>query len=147
MYSLLLRNISCQACRSSIKQSLILSGHYKNHVLKNPSSMLQKYNQNKFSTSKNLQQKHYDINTNVLKDVILFKYENPKFFKILNMFAVCQFLFWGYLGHFAYTCLRDTPLSEQVGEVPWWRNVNLGENKYKNTLTISCLIIGNSLNY
>ena len=37
------------------------------------------------------------VNTNVVKDVVLFKYENPRQFKLLNIFAIVQFGFWSYL--------------------------------------------------
>lgn len=86
------------------------------------------------------------INTNVVKDVILYKYDNPRFFKNLNIFAVCQFGFWGYLSYFAFTTLRDAPV-EIKEDTPWWRSVNLGENKYRNAITIFCFLIGNTYLY
>lgn len=84
---------------------------------------------------------------NLAKDVIVFKYENPRFFKLMNVFAISQFFFWGYLGHWSYTSLRDAPIanpddSELGEEVSWWRKINLGENKYKNTLAGACFLIG-----
>nr|CAD7398409.1 unnamed protein product [Timema poppensis] len=81
-----------------------------------------------------------DVNTNVVKDVILFRYENPKFFRILSIFSLCQFVFWMYLAHFSYTSLRDSPTTTESDTV-WWRRINLGENKYKNTLATLCLVI------
>lgn len=79
------------------------------------------------------------------KDVIVFKYENPRFFKYLNIFAISQFLCWNYLGHFSFTSLRDAPVENVAEDVSWWRKVNLGENKYRNTLTITCFLIGKHL--
>lgn len=32
---------------------------------------------------------------NLAKDVIVFKYDNPRFFKMMNIFAISQFFFWG----------------------------------------------------
>lgn len=29
------------------------------------------------------------------KDVIVYKYDNPRFFKLMNIFAISQFIFWG----------------------------------------------------
>ncbi|XP_059613385.1 transmembrane protein 223 [Phlebotomus argentipes] len=85
----------------------------------------------------------YDLNTNVAKDVIIFKYENPKFFRYLNIFAVGQFFFWNYLSHFAFTTLRDAPVDRNTSEdLPFWRRVNLGDNKFRNTLTVLCFGIG-----
>lgn len=79
----------------------------------------------------------------LVKDVIVFKYENPRFFKYLNIFAISQFLCWNYLAHFSFTSLRDAPVDNTTAEdVAWWRKINLGENKYRNALTITCFIIG-----
>lgn len=96
------------------------------------SSKLQQLNPVKFN----------EVNTNVAKDVLLFKYENPRFFKTLSIFAVGQFLFWNYLSHFAFTTLKDAPIDRQDEDVSWWRKINLGENKYRNSLTIFCFLVG-----
>jgi hypothetical protein len=85
----------------------------------------------------------FDINTNVKNDVILYKYENEKFYKILNAFSICQFFFWSYLAHFAYTTLRDAPVPTDPN-APWWRRINLGENKYRNTISIFSFCVGES---
>lgn len=85
----------------------------------------------------------YDVNTNVPKDVILYKYENPKFFKIINIFGICQFMFWTYLSHFAFTSLRDAPVEQKEGqELAWYEKINLGENKYRNGITVISFAIG-----
>lgn len=78
----------------------------------------------------------------LVKDVIVFKYENQRFFKYLNIFAISQFLCWNYLAHFSYTSLRDAPVENSSEDDSWWRKVNLGENKYRNTLTVLCFAIG-----
>jgi hypothetical protein len=83
-----------------------------------------------------------DVNTNVVKDVILYRYDNPKFFRIVNIFALCQFGFWTYLSHFAFTTLKDAPVPEDKDNLPWWRRINLGENKYRNGLTVLSFLIG-----
>ncbi|GAB0100728.1 Transmembrane protein 223 [Sergentomyia squamirostris] len=78
----------------------------------------------------------YELNTNVVKDVIIYKYDNPKFFRYLNIFAICQFFFWVYLSHFSFTTLRDAPVDKNTSEdLPFWRKLNLGDNKYRNTLS------------
>lgn len=86
----------------------------------------------------------HDVNTNVIKDVILFKYENPKFYMYMNIFAVVQYIFWSYLGIFAFSSLRDAPVdkSKITEDTPWFRKINLGENKYKNGLGIIAVVIG-----
>jgi hypothetical protein len=84
---------------------------------------------------------YLEVKTNIAKDVILFKYDNPRFFKIVNIFAVCQFVFWSYLSVFSFTTLRDAPV-DRSKETTWWRKINLGENKYRNSLSIISFIIG-----
>ncbi|XP_075978792.1 transmembrane protein 223 [Anticarsia gemmatalis] len=86
----------------------------------------------------------HDVNTNVIKDVILFKYENPKFYMYMNLFAILQYAFWSYLGIFAFTTLRDAPVDKSKidEDTPWFRKINLGENKYRNTLGAVSLVIG-----
>lgn len=82
-----------------------------------------------------------DVNTNVVKDVILYKFSNERFFKAMNFFAICQFGFWVYLSSFAYTNLRDAPV-DKTKENKWYEKVNLGESKYRYGLTISSFIVG-----
>lgn len=82
------------------------------------------------------------------KDIIVYKYENSRFYKVLNIFAICQFFFWIYLAHFSYTSLRDAPISKTETETEyknksWYEKVNLGENKYRNGISAFCLILGN----
>lgn len=82
-----------------------------------------------------------DVNTNVTKDVILYKYDNERTFKLMNIFALCQFGFWTYLSNFAYTSLRDAPV-DKVENPAWWQKVNLGENKFRNTISILSFVVG-----
>ncbi|XP_067634043.1 transmembrane protein 223 [Eurosta solidaginis] len=85
----------------------------------------------------------HEVNTNVAKDVILFKYENPKYFNVLNIFALSQFVFWTYLSHYAFTSLKDAPVQQIPGEeLAWYDRINLGENKYRNGITTLCFLIG-----
>lgn len=86
---------------------------------------------------------NFNVNTKVLKDVILFKYENPRFYKLLNFFAISQFFFWNYLSHFSFTKLKDAPVERNMDpDLPFWRKMNLGDNKYRNSLTVFCFLIG-----
>lgn len=101
-----------------------------------------KPNINYISPKRNFCVKVVDTNTNVTKDVILFKYINSRYFRIVNIFSVCQFLFWTYLSTFAFSTLRDTPVEKPEEETVWWRKINFGENKYKNGLTILSFSVG-----
>lgn len=86
-----------------------------------------------------------NVNTNVVKDVILFRYDNPKQFKLLNIFAVVQFGFWSYLAITANTTLVDIPVMHDLANqenLPWWQKINLGEKKYRYAITYMCFGIG-----
>lgn len=84
-----------------------------------------------------------DTNTNVAKDVILYKYENPKQMRAINFFALAQFFFWNYLSYVAFNELRDTPVDEEKKEeLPFWQRINLGESKWRNGISIGCFLIG-----
>lgn len=93
---------------------------------------------------RNLLSSTVDVNTNVVKDVILYKYENPRFFKLLNFCALCQFGFWSYLSIFAFQNMKDAPASSEP-DASWFRRINLGENKYKNTIAACAFIIGKGM--
>ncbi|CAH1119764.1 unnamed protein product [Phaedon cochleariae] len=82
-----------------------------------------------------------NVNTNVIKDVILFKYDSPKFFRYLNIFAICQFGFWSYLSLLSFQTLRDAPV-DPTKATHWWEKINLGENKYRNGITIISFLVG-----
>lgn len=128
-----------------------ISYYYRNvvHVLqRSPTKFLNNTSGSSLTYARNLNPKTYfctsarEVNTNVVKDVILYRYENPKFFRIVNIFALCQFGFWSYLSHFAFTTLKDAPVPKDADSLPWWRRINLGENKYRNTLTVLSFLIG-----
>lgn len=99
----------------------------------------------------------FETESVVANDIVLFRYENDRLFKLLNIFALSQFVFWTYLAHFSYTTLRDVSKEEAEKQLTanlkahgkenapglvWWRRVNLGDNKYRYGITIMCLSIG-----
>lgn len=92
-------------------------------------------------TRKRLYSDALNVQTNVTKDVILFKYDEPRFFKVLNIFAICQFGFWAYLSHFAFTKLRDVPVPKNE-DLPLWRRINFGDTKYRWTITVFSFAVG-----
>uniref|UniRef100_A0A672Q8H8 Transmembrane protein 223 n=1 Tax=Sinocyclocheilus grahami TaxID=75366 RepID=A0A672Q8H8_SINGR len=72
--------------------------------------------------------------TAIAKDVILFEHDRTRFFRLLAIFCIGQFLFWAYLAHFAFTSLRDTRKK--------YFDMNLGSNAWRYGFTLGCLIIG-----
>ncbi|KAG5671007.1 hypothetical protein PVAND_001231 [Polypedilum vanderplanki] len=79
---------------------------------------------------------------NLAKDVIVYNYENPKLFKVLNFFSISQLFFWGYVGEWAFNGMRDSKPQNISENTPWYQKINLGESKYKNTIAGSCFLIG-----
>jgi hypothetical protein len=47
----------------------------------------------------------------ISKDVIVYKYEAPRKFKLLNLFSISQLLFWWFIGHWSYTGMKNTKVS------------------------------------
>lgn len=125
--------LSCYSCYLNVARNF-------NHITTNNSYKI-KLRHNKLYTN-TTKSASYNVNTNVIKDVILFKYENPKQFKMMNVFAICQFAFWSYLSHFAFTTLKDAPVNKTSSDAPWWRKINLGENKYRNGVTVISFLMG-----
>jgi len=93
-----------------------------------------------FTVGRNLRSEKFEVETRVAKDVILFKFENPRFFKMLNVFSLSQFAFWSYLSYCA-TTLRNIPVKDDPN-TPWWQTINLGEKKYKIGICVVSFIIG-----
>lgn len=87
-----------------------------------------------------------NINTkNLTKDVIVFKYENPKYFKMMNFFGIIQFFFFLIASEFTLSTLRPTPIDENDPEFenkPFYFRVNLGENKYKYGISFASFMFG-----
>ena len=79
--------------------------------------------------------------TQLVKDVIVFKYENPKFFRILNIFAISQFVFWTFMSTSTFK-LRSTPVEhlQDREDLAWWRKVNLHDYRYY--ISIGCGLVG-----
>ncbi|XP_064601958.1 transmembrane protein 223-like [Liolophura sinensis] len=80
----------------------------------------------------------------ITKNVLVYSYDNSRFYKLLSYFGAVQFVFWLYLATFSYSSLRDVPIpgEESPEDVPWWRLVNLGKNKYKNGIALLCFSVG-----
>lgn len=139
------RDICCLCCDNEIRNMYFL---HSLHSLKtiSISNLIKVIPKRRFHFTSNIKTNTSlaEINTSPIKDVILFKYENPRFFKVLNLFAVVQFGFWSYLSLTAYETLRDAPVPKNAEK--WWEKFNLGENKYRYTIAFSCFLIG-SLNF
>lgn len=66
---------------------------------------------------------------------------------LLNIYYVASFIFYlsGYIGHWTFTSLRDVEVPEEVKQdkdLPWWRKINLGEDKYRRGIGSFCFFFG-----
>lgn len=83
--------------------------------------------------------------SNLTKDVIVYKYNNPRYFKLLNIFALVQFVFWLGMVEFQLSSLRDAPVDKSVENFekqPFYKKTNLGSNRYKYGLASVLFLIG-----
>ncbi|KAK3859327.1 hypothetical protein Pcinc_034544 [Petrolisthes cinctipes] len=79
----------------------------------------------------------------VTKDTVLFRYDNARFFKLLNIFAISQFCFWSYLSNFAFVTMKNVKIPEEVKsdtKLVWWKKTNFGQFRYG--ITIFSFLIG-----
>lgn len=79
------------------------------------------------------------------KDVIVYKYNNPRFFKILNIFAIVQFGFWTYVADLSFSELRDTPVDENQKDLslePFYKQFNLGSDRFRYSMAAICTGFG-----
>ncbi len=108
-------------------------------LLKDTSVVKKLNNNSKFYTKQ-----AWEVDTNVAKDVVLYAHHNPQFHKYMNLFAITQLGFWLYLAEFSMSTLRDIPVAkkESDADLPWYRNINLGENKYRRGITTLCVAVG-----
>lgn len=82
---------------------------------------------------------------NLTKDVIIFKYDNPRFFKLMNVFGLVQFFFWLIFAENIMSNMKYIPVdrdSPNFKDLPLYMKINFGENKYKWGLTIFSLVVG-----
>ncbi|XP_056145240.1 transmembrane protein 223 [Lampris incognitus] len=94
----------------------------------------------------------FSTSAQVWKDVVLFEHDRSKFFRLLAIFCGCQFLFWTYLAHFAYTGLRNTgSTKEQHKQITTGLagfgsfEMNMGSSAWKYGFTLGCLAIGGGI--
>lgn len=139
----LIRNYSVQPITSPLRnivKELPISLVYRPILYQFSTNCLKQF------TRKNASYAPININPSTLtKDVIVFKYNNPNYFRIMNFFGIIQFFFWLICSELTLSTLRDTPIDEKdpnLEEKPLYFRINLGENKYKYGLAFSCFGLG-----
>lgn len=92
-----------------------------------------------------------EIATSAVKDIVLYKFESPRFFKFLNLFAITQYGFWTFISVSSMSMvdvpvsIPETPTKEDE-DLPFWRKINLGSDKYKYGLTVGSALMGKRSN-
>lgn len=76
----------------------------------------------------------------LVKDVVLYKHENPRFHLYVSVFAFFQFTFWSLLG-LNMLEMRDVPVNPSE-DMPYWRRVNWGDNFTKKVMASACFLMG-----
>ncbi|NWV30628.1 TM223 protein, partial [Grantiella picta] len=72
------------------------------------------------------------------RDVVLFRHDRSRFFRLVGLFCAGQGIFWTYLAHFAFTALRPTRAPGPGPDDP----LRPRDNKWRFGFTASCLTVG-----
>ncbi|NXX45125.1 TM223 protein, partial [Tricholaema leucomelas] len=72
------------------------------------------------------------------RDVVLFRHDRSRFFRLAGLFCAGQGLFWAYLAHFAFTTLRPAPGPGPGPDDP----LRPRDHKWRLGFTASCLTLG-----
>ncbi|NXX23929.1 TM223 protein, partial [Podargus strigoides] len=78
--------------------------------------------------------------TAVPRDVVLFRHDRDRFYRLVGFFCVGQGVFWTYMAHFAFTALRPPPASS--GALGPTDPLRPRDNKWRFGFTASCLTLG-----
>lgn len=92
---------------------------------------------------------HAPININpssIKSDVIIYKYDNPRFFKIINTFGIVQFFVLCYTSESLLHGLQRTKKDEEddpkLEKIPSYLRKDFSENKWRYGLSFGTFLIG-----
>jgi len=85
--------------------------------------------------------KSTNINAGQEKDKLLYFYENPRHFYMLNGFAFVQFIFWTHMAEFTFTTGEKIKM-ETNEYTPWWKKINFQDKNTKMIVSTVCFLIG-----
>jgi hypothetical protein len=95
------------------------------------------------SPSPSLPNPEKGIPTEQLKDVIIYKNENPSYHKYLNFFCIAQFALWSAMG-INLMGLKDVPrdLESETKDTPFWKKINWGSDFTRRLCAGVAFLIG-----
>lgn len=98
----------------------------------------------KFSNRRNFNEKSiFDLNTNVSKDVLLYKSSSDRTFKMISIFSVVQFGFWLTVADSYNILLNQKPnLDENSKPISWLDEIKSKGKIVTLGVPIGCLCMG-----
>lgn len=105
----------------------------------------------------------FEVNTDVSKDILLFKCAKPRMNYLILLFGVSQGVFWVYMSNFVYTVLTPNKFKNKSSEelqdfktifkkqrkverITLWEDIGmLSDGKFRMAFTAVCAAIGKFL--
>lgn len=131
------------AAQSFFTKSIASATRNVNFVYKPSQTAWQQWKAHRFYSGYNAP---LDLNLKQLtKDVIVYRYENPRYFKFLNLCSLVQFFTFSILAEFNFRELRDVPVDEKAegfDELPIYKRKNLGTPTFRTVMAVLLFGIG-----
>lgn len=86
----------------------------------------------------------YEMDSNIKTDIVVFLYQNDKYYKMLTVFGIIQFFFWLNIASFAYSALDRIDSKDMAAAYP--TNTVLGkvasfQTEHKTGIAGTCLVV------
>lgn len=81
----------------------------------------------------------------IAKDLIVYKYENPRFYRIVNLFGFVQLFVLSYVSESLLHGLKNVPVDvedQRLKNIPSYLRVNFGENSWRYGLATGIFLTG-----
>ena len=88
----------------------------------------------------------FDMDSKQSFDVIVYTYQNDRFYKMLTVFGIVQFFFWLHLAGFCYRTLGSGGTAEKakelLGKDHSWAIVMGAVEEYRYRIAAVCMLLG-----
>ena len=87
----------------------------------------------------------FEMERPITEEVLVYSYKKDRFYKLMTVFGIGQFVFWIQLAHFSKTSLGDLDkAAEELGQgrQPWWMKYTIAGSAYKNSIALLSLTFG-----